>query len=215
MNQKQTLNMVVLAALAALAGCASAPEKDLGTEFQAMLQVGFRTEGIASVERLKQDASQQACSSGRVPDREALQAIREAAQKTIQPPADGRYLGDWKLGEKLAQDGRGLTWTDKSAEAAANGAGCYNCHQLSEAEVSHGTIGPSLRHYARNHGATHLTDAQGQAAVVYTWGKLNNSWAALPCSNMPRFGHNGMLNQEQMRHLMALLLDPASPVNAP
>jgi sulfur-oxidizing protein SoxX len=32
---------------------------------------------------------------------------------------------------------------------------------------------------------------------------------------MPRFGHNGMLNQVQVQHLMALLLDPSSPVNAP
>jgi sulfur-oxidizing protein SoxX len=125
------------------------------------------------------------------------------------------YLGDWKLGEKLAQDGRGMTWTDKSAEPVANGAGCYNCHQLSGTEVSHGTIGPSLRHYARNRGATDLASPQGRAVVAYTWGKLYNSWAALPCSNMPRFGHNGMLGPDQMRHLMALLLDPASPVNAP
>ena len=200
MNHTQTRALtlaltLVLAGLTLLGGCAT-PDKDLGPDFQALMQGSFHGEGIASVARLKQDPSQQACSS-------------------IQPPADGRYLGDWKLGEKLAQDGRGLTWTDKSAEASANGAGCYNCHQLSEAEVSYGTIGPSLRHYARNHGAANLADAKGQAAVRYTWGKLHNSWAALPCSNMPRFGHNGMLNPEQMRHLMALLLDPASPVNAP
>jgi sulfur-oxidizing protein SoxX len=50
---------------------------------------------------------------------------------------------------------------------------------------------------------------------VYTWGKINNSWAYNACSNMPRFGHHGMLDQTQIRHLMALLLDPASPVNAP
>lgn len=219
MNHTQTRALtlaltLVLAGLTLLGGCAT-PDKDLGPDFQALMQGSFRGEGIASVARLKQDPSQQACSSPQVPDAKALQAIREAAQASIQPPADGRYLGDWKLGEKLAQDGRGLTWTDKSAEASANGAGCYNCHQLSEAEVSYGTIGPSLRHYARNHGAANLADAKGQAAVRYTWGKLHNSWAALPCSNMPRFGHNGMLNPEQMRHLMALLLDPASPVNAP
>ncbi|HEU5297155.1 MAG TPA: sulfur oxidation c-type cytochrome SoxX, partial [Burkholderiaceae bacterium] len=33
------------------------------------------------------------------------------------------------------------------------------------------------------------------------------------CSNMPRFGHMGLLDEDQLRHLMALLLDPASPVN--
>jgi sulfur-oxidizing protein SoxX len=30
---------------------------------------------------------------------------------------------------------------------------------------------------------------------------------------MPRFGYIGALNEEQIRHLVALLLDPDSPVN--
>jgi len=30
---------------------------------------------------------------------------------------------------------------------------------------------------------------------------------------MPRAGHKGILNEEQMKHIMALLLDPNSPVN--
>lgn len=206
--------LAMVAGLMALAGCA-APQADEAAEFQAMLQASFRSRGIARVERLQQDAAQQACSAAQPPEGPVLQAIQAAAQKSMVLPADGRYLGDWKLGEKLAQDGRGMTWTDKSDQAAANGAACYNCHQLSAAEVSHGTIGPSLRHYARNHGATDLASPEGQAALRYTWGKLYNSWAALPCSNMPRFGHHGLLDAAQMRHLMALLLDPASPVNAP
>jgi sulfur-oxidizing protein SoxX len=32
---------------------------------------------------------------------------------------------------------------------------------------------------------------------------------------MPRFGHKGILDPQQIKHLMALLLDPGSPVNAP
>ncbi len=30
---------------------------------------------------------------------------------------------------------------------------------------------------------------------------------------MPRFGHAGVLNEAQVKDLMALLLDPKSPVN--
>jgi L-cysteine S-thiosulfotransferase len=30
---------------------------------------------------------------------------------------------------------------------------------------------------------------------------------------MPRFGHFKLLNEKQMQDVMALLLDPASPVN--
>jgi sulfur-oxidizing protein SoxX len=30
---------------------------------------------------------------------------------------------------------------------------------------------------------------------------------------MPRFGHAGLLNEQQLKDIMALLLDPRSPVN--
>jgi sulfur-oxidizing protein SoxX len=30
---------------------------------------------------------------------------------------------------------------------------------------------------------------------------------------MPRFGHNKLLDEQQIRDIMALLLDPQSPVN--
>jgi sulfur-oxidizing protein SoxX len=30
---------------------------------------------------------------------------------------------------------------------------------------------------------------------------------------MPRAGHMGILSEKQIQHVMALLLDPASPVN--
>ena len=49
--------------------------------------------------------------------------------------------------------------------------------------------------------------------VKYTWGKIWNSKAYNACSNMPRAGHMGILNEDQVRHLVALLLDPKSPVN--
>jgi len=49
--------------------------------------------------------------------------------------------------------------------------------------------------------------------LVYTWNRINNSKAYNACSNMPRFGHFNLLTQEQMQDVMALLLDPQSPVN--
>ena len=30
---------------------------------------------------------------------------------------------------------------------------------------------------------------------------------------MPRFGHNGILHEQQMKDIVALLMDPQSPVN--
>ena len=47
----------------------------------------------------------------------------------------------------------------------------------------------------------------------YTWNKIWNSRASNACSNMPRFGHNGILTEQQIKHVMALLLDPKSAVN--
>ena len=56
--------------------------------------------------------------------------------------------------------------------------------------------------------------ASAQEVVKYTWGRLWNAKATVACSNMPRFGHEKILDQAQLRDLMALLLDPNSPVNA-
>ena len=46
-----------------------------------------------------------------------------------------------------------------------------------------------------------------------TWAKIYNSKSSNACSNMPRAGHMGILNETQLKDIMALLLDPASPVN--
>jgi sulfur-oxidizing protein SoxX len=52
-----------------------------------------------------------------------------------------------------------------------------------------------------------------EAIQRYTYGKIWNAQAYSACSNMPRFGHNGILTEAQIKDLTALLLDPASPVN--
>ena len=107
----------------------------------------------------------------------------------IKWPADGKFLGDWKAGEKLAQDGRGMTWSDKAGSPA--GGNWYNCHQLSPKELSYGTIGPSLYHYGKSRG----NSAEVQK---YTFGKIFNSKAYNLCTNMPRFGHQGILSESQI-----------------
>jgi sulfur-oxidizing protein SoxX len=202
-------------ATAVLAGCAALPStQEMDQQFQALMKGSFRSEGIASVDRLTQDAGQQACSSGQPPPEALARQIEAEATATIKPPSDGKYLGDWREGEKLAQNGRGMTWTDKSAAPAANGANCYNCHQITKTEISFGTIGPSLYNYARLRGVRDPNDPAALPMVKYTWSRLVNPWATNACSNMPRFGHKGLLDQAQMQHVMALLLDPKSPVNA-
>ena len=113
--------------------------------------------------------------------------------------------------EKVAQSGRGLTWTD--AANTVNGGNCYNCHQISKEEISFGTIGPSLYNYGKIRGVTDPNSPESKPIVEYTWGKIWNSKAYNACSNMPRAGHMGILNETQVRDIVGLLLDPKSPVN--
>ena len=197
-----------------LAGCASTPSPaQLDQQALLAMKASFRDQGIAKTDRLDQDPGQQACSAATPPSADVTRRIEADAQASIRWPAGGRYLGDWREGEKLAQNGRGMTWSDASAAPKDNGAGCYNCHQIDRREISFGTIGPSLWNYGKLRGVKDAADPAAAAVVQYTWGKLWNSKATMACSNMPRFGHMHVLDEDQLRHLMALLLDPASPVN--
>lgn len=199
-----------------LAGCTlgpSGPELDKLTADVA--KRSFSDKGIAKVDRLVQDESNRECSAadveGKPIDEKVAKAIEAANFKEIEGPEDGKYIGQWKDGEKIAQNGRGMTWSDKAGKE--NGGNCYNCHQISKEEISFGTIGPSLYNYGKIRGVTDLNSPSAKPVIEYTWGKIWNARAYSACSNMPRFGHNGILNDEQIRDIMALLLDPKSPVN--
>jgi len=217
-NKKTTIAFSLVAAMT-FAGSAMASPPPLPKDgtwgpgagdatFDAMMQSGFQTKGIASVDRLKQDPTQKLCSNPMLAESDKTAALREKLQAenaaTIKYPADGKYLGDWKNGEKIAQSGRGLTWTDKAD--TVNGGNCYNCHQITKKELSYGTIGPSLYNYGKLRG-------NSEEVIKYTWGKIYNAKATNLCSLMPRAGAMGILSEAQIRDLMALLLDPESPVN--
>ena len=208
-------NPLFLCAVVLLASCASPPSppspQAVDQAALAMIKGSFREQGIAKLDRLNQDAAQQACSGEQPPSEAVAKQIEAEALAAIQWPKDGVYLGDWREGEKLAQNGRGMTWTDPAG--APSGGNCYNCHQISQTEISFGTLGPSLYRYGKLRGVSDPASPATAPIVQYTWGKLWNSKAYNACSGMPRFGHAGVLTQAQMRDLMALLLDPKSPVN--
>jgi sulfur-oxidizing protein SoxX len=212
---KHSTTWVVSAlAVVGLASCASLPSsQELDAQAKAMMLASFRDQGIAKVDRLNQDLGQEACSSDKPPSEAVAQRIEKEALATIKPPSDGRYLGDWKQGERIAQSGRGMTWSDATIATSANGGNCYNCHQVDKKEISYGTIGPSLWNYGKLRGVKDSADPAALPIIQYTWGKLWNSKAYAACSNMPRFGHAGVLDEAQIRDVMALLLDPKSPVN--
>jgi L-cysteine S-thiosulfotransferase len=214
---KKSTSLVVAtagAALLAVAGCASTPAPaDLDREAQAAIKASFRDQGIAKLDRINQDLGQSACSSDKPPSDAVAQLVMDQARAAVKWPVGGQYIGDWREGEKLAQNGRGMTWTDTSTAPKDNGGSCYNCHQISKAEISYGTIGPSLYNYGKNRGVTDVTAPTAKPIVEYTWMKIWNGKTYNACSNMPRFGHAGVLDETQLRHVMALLLDPRSPVN--
>jgi sulfur-oxidizing protein SoxX len=173
-------------------------------DVQHVLQRDFKARGQATMDRIPQDGLQRLCTETHDRPPPAIAKQLEADQmKTIAFP-EGNLVGDWKRGEKIAQNGRGLMWSDKAGAPA--GGSCYNCHQLSPAEDSYGSIGPSLRGFGKQRGNS--ADMQ-----KYVYGKIYNAKAYNACSQMPRLGTSGTLTEQQIKDLVALLLDPASPVN--
>jgi sulfur-oxidizing protein SoxX len=215
---KQTITFTLAAAaVAVLAGCAGAgPDSmDFDKMTADIVKADFRDNGIVKASVLDTDETNRLCSAadvaGKPLDEKTAKRLEEANLKTVKWPSDGKFLGDWKAGEAIAQSGRGLTWTDDAK--TVNGGNCYNCHQMDKKEISFGTIGPSLYNYGKIRGVTDPASPASKAIVEYTWGKIWNSKAYNACSNMPRAGHMGILSETQIRHLVALLLDPKSPVN--
>ncbi len=197
----------------ALIGCpiaALAGDKNdaLDAKVISIIKRDFHDKGIARLDRINQDSVQAMCTqylnNPPIVDMERLEAEQE---KAIKWPADGKYMGDWKAGEKLAQSGIGMTWSDKPD--AIPGGNCYNCHQLSAKEISYGTLGRSLLHFR----AQFSQIRSGEELQRYVYGHIYNAKAYNLCVKMPRFGHLGILTEAQIKDLVALLLDPESPVN--
>lgn len=209
------LTTTAVGVLAVLLSNTALAETKLEKKVQEVVASSFKENGIAKLDRLQQDFSNKECSkaemSGKPINPKIAKKIEAMNLATIKLPSDGNYIGSWKEGEKLAQNGRGNTWSDKAD--APNGGNCYNCHKISNEELSYGTIGPSLYNYGKLRGVTDVKAESAKATIQYTWGKMFNAQAYNACSSMPRFGHVGALTEAQMRDLMALLLDPQSPIN--
>ena len=155
--------------------------------------------------RLEQDETARDCTTYRNdPPPKIAEAIVAREKASIVYPADGKFMGDWKAGEKGALSGYGFRMGDNPNLAV--GGNCYACHQMKAAEISYGTLGPSLLGYGKTKGNTPQTQKE-----VYE--KIANPQSVLACSNMPRFGHNKVLTPEQIEDYVAYLLDPESPVN--
>lgn len=156
--------------------------------------------------RLVQDETQKICSKYRnAPPKQVADAIVAREKATIQYPSDGKLMGDWKKGERLAQSGYGGRFTDYPPRQE-NGGNCYACHQLEKKELSFGTLGPSLQEYGKNR-------RYAEAEVKAVYNRIYNPQAEIPCANMPRMGASKFLTIEQITDLVAYVMSPESPVN--
>jgi sulfur-oxidizing protein SoxX len=207
MNKKIIIGLTSVLGAAGLIGCATTMSDSDATQRTAeVLRSSFASKGIATVDRLNQDDVQRLCTqyAEKGLPKDIAEKIQQAQLETIKKPASGKLIGDWKAGEKVAQEGRGFQFSD--AANGPKGGNCYACHQITKQEISYGNLGPSLYNYGKLRG-------QSDAIVEYTYNKVYNAHAYNACSNMPRFGYKQILSPEQIADVVGLLLDPQSPAN--
>ncbi len=194
-----------------VAGCASFPDHATTQQLSEKMVYDAFSYAPAHKKRLDQDRSQKICSKiggpANLSQLEAAEVVK-LARASIKYPTSGKLYGNWKTGAKLAYSGRGDRIRNGKVEKAkgGNGALCQNCHALEPGQINVGNMGPALTGYGKQRG-------NSAAIVKYTYDKIYNSWAILPCSNMPRLGANSHLTPEQITHMVAYLLDPKSPIN--
>lgn len=202
---KKQMILVALAAMLATPAAAQETKVD-PLHADVLMKFAFSQAPKDWAGRVDQDATLKTCSATRnAPSAAEAEKIMAAAKTTITYPEDGKLMGDWKKGQAIAQSGYGMRFSDYPPRRA-NGGNCYACHQMTQEEVSYGTVGPSLREYGK-------IRKYAEADVKAVYDKIYNAHASFPCSLMPRFGSNGVLSIDQIKDLVALVMSPDSPVN--
>lgn len=185
-----------------------------GQELDAIVQRTMRESFTGATpeqwkERIDQDEVQKLCSRYRnQPPPGVAQRIFELSNKEFRYPGNGKLMGDWRNGEKLASSGKGghIGTIRPDPPGRTRGANCYACHALAPDELSAGNLGPSLTGYGKLYGTS-------PDSIRRVYQKIYNAQAFFACSQMPRFGHNRWLTPEEVADSVAFLLDPQSPVN--
>lgn len=210
MNKTGMLRSALACAALIAAGCATYPDPaDTHRRAEQMVGTSFSAPAPELLKRLDQDRSQTICSkigNTKLTQEEAAEVVK-LARASIRYPASGQLVGDWKTGNKLAHDGAGdRIQGGRLEQRKENGGLCQNCHALAPGEINVGNVGPALTGYGQQRG-------NSEAVARLTYDRIFNAWAFAPCSNMPRLGANRHLTPEQITHLVAFLIDPASPIN--
>lgn len=210
MRKARLIWMAVGAPVLIAAGCATFPDPAATRQLaEKMVSEDFTAPAPHLLKRLVQDRSQTICSKigGAALTQEEAAEVVKLARASIQYPASGKLVGDWKIGNKLAHDGAGdRIQGGRLEKRKENGGLCQNCHALAPGEINVGNVGPSLTGYGLQRG-------NSEAIARLTYERIYNGWAYVPCSNMPRLGATRHLTPEQIADLVAFLIDPQSPIN--
>ncbi len=172
-----------------------------------VMKASFKARGQAGLDRLDQDETQKLCSD----------YTTKALPKDVAEKIEKLNLAAHQVARRRqvrSATGRTASASRRKAAACSTptipkgpvGANCYACHQLAPQELSYGTIGPPLYQFGKIRGYT-------EEMRKYAYGKIYNAEAYNACSNMPRFGQMHILTEAQIKDLVALLMDPDSPVN--
>jgi sulfur-oxidizing protein SoxX len=192
-----------------VAGCATFPDEAKTRQSAEKMVLDAFSFAPVHKKRLDQDESQRICSKypGQQPTQQEAARVVQLARASIKYPEDGKLVGNWKVGDKLAHNGAGdRIRNGKLEKRKENGGLCQNCHGLAPGEVNVGNVGPSLTGFGKTRG-------NSEATAKYVYEKIYNAWAYYPCSNMPRLGTNNHLTIKQITDLVAFIVDPASPIN--
>jgi sulfur-oxidizing protein SoxX len=166
-------------------------------------------EGTTGKDRLVQDEIMKLCTPlrGSPPDEKTAKRVKELAVASIKYPEGGIMLGDWKHGRELAWSGFGFRTAHNVDDQSKRepGANCYNCHQLATDRLG-GSLAPPLTGFGKYRGNKPET-------LKYVYEVIYNPHAHFPCTQMPRMGAKGVLNQKAIADVMAYMIDPESPVN--
>src|SRR4051812_34294921 len=147
--KKTSLLFAAAVSVACAIPAASQERKAPVSNVDAMKELfdGFNPRGQAGLSRLVQDDVQAFCSrSDWHKDKKTAQTLEKQELSKVKYPS-GSLMGDWQRGERIAQSGVGKQFSDNPS--TPSGGNCYACHQLSGQELAYGTIGPSLRNFAK------------------------------------------------------------------
>ena len=201
--------VVVAGAAAVVIGCATAPsDAETSAKAAQVLKASFKARGQAGIDRLDQDETQKTCTeyAGKAPPKDVAEKIEKINLASIKWPADGKLHG--RLEER--REDRAGRAAASSSPTIPTGPGRRQLLRVPPARAA----GSLVRH-DRPAAVPVRQDArlQRRHRASTPTARSGTPRRTARARYMPRFGHSKILTEAQIKDLVALLMDPDSPVN--